>query len=373
VTTTRRTGDALLAAAVVVLQLVSVLVEDGFAGERTVGAAAAVAVGASLLARRRLPLVPLAVAVGVIALANAGPASALPDSGGFLVALVIANYSGGAYLDGRAAVVGAILVAAAIPLAAREPGQPLVFGELVFIGVLVAAPWAVGRLIRARRVREVELERERDARAGAAVAEERARIARELHDVVAHAISVIVVQARGGRKLLATEPAETSAALDTIEVVAQQALGEMRRLLGLLRDDDAALALAPQPGLARVGELVERVRAAGLPVELCVEGDPADLPPGVDVSAYRIVQEALTNALKHAGDARARVTIRHAPGELELEVLDDGAGHANGDAPGHGLAGMRERVAVYGGKLEAGRRPEGGFALRARLPLGGPR
>ncbi|MGH2968311.1 MAG: sensor histidine kinase, partial [Solirubrobacteraceae bacterium] len=207
------------------------------------------------------------------------------------------------------------------------------------------------------------------AKAREAVVEERARIARELHDVVAHAISVIVLQARGGRRMLAEDPDDTRRALDAIEHAGAQALAEMRRLLGMLRQADDELALAPRPSLTRIDELVAQLAATGLPVAVTVEGEPLELPPGIDVSAYRIVQEALTNALKHAGPARAHVTLRYTPDELELVIVDDGAGTGNGGGSGHGLAGLRERVAVYGGELESGRRAEGGYALRARLPL----
>jgi signal transduction histidine kinase len=190
---------------------------------------------------------------------------------------------------------------------------------------------------------------------------------------VAHAISVIVLQARGGRKVLDAEPEEARQALDAIERTAAQALGEMRRLLGLLRESDEEAALAPQPSLARLDELAAQVSAAGLQVELSIEGGPVELPPGVDLSAYRIVQEALTNALKHAGPATARVTVRYGEDGLDLEVSDDGVGSANGHAPGHGLTGIRERVAVFGGDVESGERADGGFAVRARLPYSNAR
>ena len=202
------------------------------------------------------------------------------------------------------------------------------------------------------------------------MAEERTRIARELHDVVAHAISVIVLQAKGGRRLLDSDPAETRVALDAIVESGEQALGEMRRLLGMLRRSDAEIAMAPLPSLRHLGLLAEQVSGAGLPVELDVVGEPAPLPPGVDLSAYRIVQEALTNALKHAGPARARVVVRYGARELELEITDTGRGAAAGNGGGHGLVGMRERAQLFGGQVEGGTRPEGGFAVRARLPLG---
>ena len=175
--------------------------------------------------------------------------------------------------------------------------------------------------------------------------------------------------------MLDAEPAEARGAFDTIERTGQEALGEMRRLLGLLRESEDEPALAPQPTLARLEELVQQVRDAGLPVELAIEGEPTELPPGVDLSAYRIVQEALTNALKHAGPANARVTVRYADDNLELEIADDGSGSAagNGDGGGHGLVGIEERVAMLGGELETGEGPTGGYAVRARLPYASER
>jgi signal transduction histidine kinase len=224
-------------------------------------------------------------------------------------------------------------------------------------------------VFRLRSEREQLLVDEHEGRTAEAIADERARIARELHDVVAHAISVIVLQARGGRRMLGEHPEETRSALDAIERAGEQALGEMRRLLGMLRDTDERMALAPQPGLGRLEELAAEVGTAGLPVDVRVEGEPVDLPPGVDVSAYRIVQEALTNSLKHAGPARATVVVRYIPDALEVEVMDDGRGNGAGVGSGHGLAGIRERVGAYGGDLEAGAHPEGGFRVRARLKL----
>jgi len=184
---------------------------------------------------------------------------------------------------------------------------------------------------------------------------------------------VIVVQARGGRRSLATQPEDAREAFDSIEATGREALAEMRRLLGMLRRGDEELALAPQPSLRHLGTLVAQIREAGLPVEVLVEGEAAALPPGVDLSAYRIVQEALTNALKHAGPATARVVVRYGAEDLEVDVLDTGRRPAGGDGVGHGLLGMRERVTLFGGELEAGHRREGGFAVRARLPLASER
>ncbi len=239
-------------------------------------------------------------------------------------------------------------------------------GNAIFFLAIFGGLWLAGRAIRRRRQRERELIVERDEGARAAVAEERARIARELHDVVAHAISVIVLQARGARH---ADGAERDAALDAIESTGAKALAEMRRLLQILRDDGEGADLAPQPSVLALGQLVSQVRDAGLPVDLHVEGQPRELPPGVDVSAYRIVQEALTNTLRHAGPARAEVRVRYATDGLELEISDTGQGSAAANGGGHGLTGMRERVAVFGGKLESGPREGGGFSVRARLPL----
>ncbi|MGZ6673991.1 MAG: sensor histidine kinase, partial [Solirubrobacteraceae bacterium] len=215
------------------------------------------------------------------------------------------------------------------------------------------------------------LEREHELRANEAVAEERARIARELHDLVAHNVSVMVVQAGAERHALGPEQESTREALTSIEQAGRQALVEARRLLGMLRRKDDGSELEPQPSVEHIDVLVEQIERAGLPVTLAVEGEQAPLPAGVDLCAYRIVQEGLTNALKHAGPAHAEVVLRYEPRALDVEVRDDGRGpaRANGDGAGHGLIGMRERVALYGGALEAGARDGGGFAIHAHLPL----
>jgi signal transduction histidine kinase len=362
-----RHRDTLLAGGVALFYCIEIATESGFAGDRPVSFAAALAFAASLAVRRRMPLLAMLAGVGIIEVSNLG-APSLAETGTFLFGFVFALYSCGRYAYGRQAIAGGALTLVAIPLAAIEPGDPVTFTDFAFFVMFFGGPWALGRLLRQR-------EHERDLKAREAVAAERARIARDLHDVVAHAIGVMVLQTRGGRRMLDTDPADTRAALDAIEHAGEQALGEMRRLLGVLRSGEAEQALAPQPSLERLDELAAGLTATGLPVHVSVEGEPIGLPPGIDVCAYRIVQEALTNALKHAGPAHARVTVRYAPSDLELEVLDDGRGNGSGggSGSGHGLAGIRERVAVYGGALEAGRLPEGGYALRARLPLGEPR
>jgi signal transduction histidine kinase len=219
----------------------------------------------------------------------------------------------------------------------------------------------------------VALEREQRQHELNAVAEERSRIARELHDVVAHNVGLMVVQAQGAQRVLDRDPQRARQALETIERTGRAALGDMRGSLGALRKPESDAPLAPQPRIESLGALVEQARRSGLEVELVTEGDPAPLAAGVDLSVYRIVQEALTNTLKHAGPVHARVKVRYAGDELELEISDDGApgqprrsGVTEG---GHGLVGMRERVALYGGQLHADQRPEGGFIVRASLPL----
>jgi signal transduction histidine kinase len=238
--------------------------------------------------------------------------------------------------------------------------------------VFLVAPWLVGRALHGRTreaaelgERAARLEREHEL----AVAEERGRIARELHDVIAHSLSVIVVQAGAGERVVDADPSRAGDAFRSIQQVGRQALVEMSRLVGVLREGGEEVGLEPQPGLDRLEDLVEHTRQAGVPVELTVEGDARTLPAGLDLSAYRIVQEALTNARKHAQGARVAVAVRYTDSAVELEIVDDGS-HVNGAVGGgHGLIGMRERAAVFGGTFEAGPRRDGGFAVRITLPL----
>ena len=242
-------------------------------------------------------------------------------------------------------------------------------GEIEFTVVTLVVMFLVRRVLGDRERRAQIAERERDLVAREAVVEERARIARELHDVIAHNVSMMVVQAGAERRVLDGTNGSTREVLQTIEQIGRSALTEMRRLVGMLRSDRDE-PLAPQPGVADVPRLVAQVRDAGLPVELHVEGERRELPVGIDLSAYRIVQEALTNALKHAGDARATVRVRYGVDSLELETVDDGpGGTAGAGGAGHGLVGMQERVALYGGRFDASRAPGGGFAVRALLPI----
>jgi signal transduction histidine kinase len=269
----------------------------------------------------------------------------------------------GAYVPkhlGRWAVVGAF-----VALVVHQ------YEDVIVLGPLMAGVFAGGRLMQSREQLAAALQAERAHAERYAVAEERARIARELHDVVGHAIAVLTVQAGAERISLGETLPETTRVLEQIEVTGRQTLQEMRRLLGVLRAEEDEAFLSPQPGLDQVDALAERVARSGVRVDVRVEGEPVPLPPGVDISAYRIVQEALTNVLKHAAASAAEIRIAHADRAVEIEVTDNGSARplASGAAAGgHGLTGMRERVELYGGSLEAGPRVDGGWRLLARLP-----
>jgi signal transduction histidine kinase len=274
----------------------------------------------------------------------------------------------------KAGIGLAVVLGGAAIIVYKIPGHPT--SELVFIPVEFAIGWLAGFALRERseqaeaaEMRATLAERERDAAARIAVAEERARIARELHDIVAHAVSVMVLQVGAVRHKLPQALEEDRDALNRVEQAGRTALAEMRRLLGAMRRDGDGLDLAPQPGLDGLDSLLKDVGRAGLPVRLHVDGDPFSVPRAIDLSAYRIVQEGLTNALKHAHASQADVTVRYRPDELEVEVVDDGAGPERNDGLGHGLVGIRERVTIYGGEMNAGTAPTGGFVLNVRLPL----
>jgi signal transduction histidine kinase len=322
---------------------------------------------------------PMLAAV-VVLVANALCAyAAAPHQAAFqpFIALTLVFYSVGSQYEGRLVAPIALAVAAA-PLFAVAVVHGQSAGNAVPNYIWLTAAWFVGRTIRSWREKSASLERanhelaaQRELQAQAAVAVERGRIARELHDVVAHNVSMMVVQAGAAARILEGDQKDVSAALDAIAHTGRQTVDEMRTLLGVLRHQDDRAALKPQPGLADLAQLVDGVRAAGLPVSLSIEGTPRELPQAADLSAYRIVQEALTNSLKHAGPASADVVVRYEPGEVSLEIRDTGTGRAraaNGTS-GHGLVGMRERVAMFGGELDASPQPGGGFTVRARLPV----
>jgi signal transduction histidine kinase len=374
--------DALLAAGLSALVVASAVhPAPGFRSGGPLGLALAVLMAGPLAWRRTHPWAVLTVTLAGFAASSllgfGGAASVGP------VGSLVALYTVALQAPARRSLVGlgvaqVVAVGAAVALAGHS-GEPVRIDLVATVLGLVAAAWGLGaghRRLRhdARRLAEVagQLRRQQEANAHHAVLAERARIARELHDVVAHHISVIAVQANATRALLRASPAEADAGLRFIHTTSRDALGEMRRLIGILeRGSPPSDELAPQPSVAQLAALVERANQAGLPATLVVEGEPRPLPAGLDLSAYRIVQEALTNAMRHAGPAQATVTIRYARDRIDVQVVDDGHGHSEvpgAAARGHGLLGMRERVAMFGGQFQAGPRPAGGFQVVAVLP-----
>ncbi len=329
----------------------------------------------TLLARRRYPFAGPAAYWLLAAGISFVDAQLLPFMQSFFVIGMAAAFLLGNVRDPLRSLIGLpIVLGCAVVLVYNIPGTTT--SELVFVPLEFGISWLGGYALRERsaqaeaaEVRATQAERDREAAARIAVAEERTRIARELHDVVAHAVSVMVLQVGAVRHQLPPSLKEDKDALGRVERAGRTALAEMRRLLGAMRRDGDDLELAPHPGVDRLDSLVEDVSRAGLPVRLHVDGDPFPLPRSIDLSAYRIVQEGLTNALKHAHASNAFVTFHYAPDELQIEVRDDGEGRSASDGLGHGLVGIRERVKIYGGEMTAGAAPEGGFVLGARLPL----
>jgi signal transduction histidine kinase len=363
------------------------LFDDGIPGPQLANAVLLLLVTIPLAWRRQVPTV-----VFGLVLASVGLQISLIDQTRSeqppiqeWVALLVVVYSLGAHAERRRAIV-----------AGAAGGVVFVGGDLVdlFSGgaaledtvpawFMLAAAYGVGFALRGQRIqstvlarRAERLDQEREQRARLAVAEERVRIARELHDIIGHTISVMVVQAQAGQRVLEGEQASAREALGSIETTGRQALVEMRGLLGMLRHEERALAPAPRPSLAHLNVLAERMREAGLPVDLLIEGETRPLPLGVDLSAYRIVQEALTNVLQHAGPARARVVVRYQPETIELDITDSGRGDGDGrgggsadeHGSGHGHIGMRERAALVGGSVEVGADGGRGYTVRATLP-----
>jgi signal transduction histidine kinase len=360
------TVDRLAAALLAVAAELWIWLGGDLSRHRLVGTLLAPAMTATVALRRRYPTL---VGAGVPVGGAFYHAFWNPQSVAYPIATFCALYALAAWATPRRFVAGTALVVAADPASSAASGGSL-HPPVTLYTVVVVVVMLLVRGVLADRERRIRLaERERVVAAREAVVEERGRIARELHDAVAHDVSLMVVQAGAERRLLDGAAGSTREVLETIEDIGRASLEEMRRLVGMLRSDEGD-PLAPQPGLDDLPGLVAHVRDAGLPVELDVEGEQRTLPAAIELSAYRIVQEALTNALKHAGEARATVRVRYESDSLELEVVDDGAG---GVAPvaggGHGLVGMRERVALYGGRFEAGRQPDGGFAVRVALPV----
>jgi signal transduction histidine kinase len=368
----RRRIDVAIAAAFVVVGEIELAVR--FEGGAWLPSAVLAGLAYGSLAWRRRQ--PLAVGAFMLAawLASDATGSDVQPLQTPLVAVLFVSYAMGAYTQGLAARLAPFVVA--IGMAAISASFAEVFTDYVFPTAFALLAWLAGRGVRTRtRLTEelheaaVRAQEAHEEEATRAAADERGRIAREMHDVVAHSVSVMVVQAGGARRILERDPARAVEAAATIEDTGRAALAEMRRLLGVLHHADER---APQPTLRDLDALVERTRAAGLPVDLTVEGEPRPLPPGKDLAAYRVVQEALTNAIKHAGAAPTEVTVRWEPAHLELEIVDRGDPATNGSDGGHGLVGMKERMRLYEGSVRAGRRVGGGFEVVARMPLSRP-
>jgi len=293
------------------------------------------------------------------------------------LAIIVALFALASYTDGRPLAVGTVFSGGVVlggEAAGAIAGQGIgnVFGAIL----IFAVSWVMGRMVRQHRenasgqqVRADRLEKEQEERTRRAAELERSRIARELHDVVAHGLSMIVVQAAAERRVLKPGQESTGAVLEAIEHSGRQAMTELRRLLGVLRRDDGPISLSPQPGLSRLPELVAELAESGVAVQVSTMGDVSRLPPGLDLSVYRIIQESLTNVLKHAHASRADVQVHCRPQSLEIDVLDDGIGGSPAPGDGFGLIGMRERVAVYGGSVHAGRAEGGGYQVHAVLPF----
>jgi len=351
---------------------VAILIESGFTGYESLQPAVLLTT-VPLIWRRRYPLLAFGLAVMGAVLSNSAPFVGL-------TCIVIAAYSVSVYSN---EVLYALLVligtATAVVIRYGDGAMPSIPGSYGPF-LLLLPVWLVGQQVRARQVRAdaseskaMRLEREQDAATRAAIAEERGRVARELHDVVAHSVSVMLVQAGAARHVLATAPDQAREALLAVESSGREAMAELRHLVGVLHEDGAGGALAPQPGADGIEPLIRRVREAGLPVTLWIEGEPFPLSPGLNLALYRIVQEALTNALKYSGMAKTSVVLEYREAELKVAILDEGTGMApsDGTSQGRGLIVMQDRVALYGGTFEAGPRLTRGFAVRAWLPLAG--
>lgn len=318
---------------------------------------------APLALRRRAPLAVLAVVSSMTALI-----AIVGDAVSAEAALALAVYSAAAHRPWRQVETIALPISVVGALVALLQAQHHGNAVEVLVGLLawVGFPLLLGRIVFNRRERILK---ERETATREALSDERARIARELHDVVAHAISVMVVQASAARVVVDHDPAAAKDAIRKVEETGRVGLAEMRRLIGVLTDDATAPSTAPQPGLDQLDPLLTTMRDAGLPVEVVRTGTERPLPPGPDLTAYRVIQESLTNVLKHAGPAHARVGVRYLSDRLEIDVEDDGRGGVQPDGIGHGLLGMRERVATFGGTFETSRRPGGGFAVHAEIPI----
>jgi signal transduction histidine kinase len=331
----------------------------------------------TLLGHRRVRFAaPAALWLLITALSFVDGRTVTEPTGVFLAGMAAAFLLGNVPNTVQARIGLAIVLGCAAIVVYNLPDRAA--SEFVFTPLLFAVAWLAGFALRERatqaeaaEARAVQAERDRETAARIAVAEERARIARELHDIVAHAVSLMVLQVGAVRHKMPESARQDHDALQNVEQVGRAALAEMRTMLGAMRRDSDPVELAPQPGLGDVDALLTDVRAAGLPVRMQIEGEPLVLPRAIDLSAYRIVQEGLTNSLKHAGAHQANVALRYGANEVQVEVRDDGRGPSADDGLGHGLIGINERVKIYGGDMKVGPASGGGFVLRARLPLNG--
>jgi signal transduction histidine kinase len=365
----KRQRDWVVAAVLAAASLLQISLTPGPVRQQVLGSIFAVATCATVAFRQRYPATAGVTAQGLMALDFLTWHDLA--AGGWTIAWFCSLYGLAVWASRWRFAAGAAFVGLTDLSPVGRDADPAHWSSTAvgFAVGTVVVMLLLRRIVGDRDSRARLAERERDVAAREAVVEERARIARELHDAVAHSVSMMVIQAGAERRVLGEGGGSTREVLQTIEQIGRGALTEMRRLVGMLRTDSAD-RLAPQPTLADLPMLMSQVREAGLPVEFTVDGQARQLPVGIELSAYRIVQEALTNALKHAGRAHAAVSVRYGPDSLELEIADDGAG-SPADVPGggHGLAGIRERVTLYGGKFDASARLGGGFAVRVLLPL----
>jgi signal transduction histidine kinase len=365
--------DALIALAFGVEASLEVLFWSPLAGSRLLAGFAVVALlVAGVALRRSHPFAAIALATGCLVVSNAIGPDMVDHMAGPIFGMLLVTFTAGTRLEGRRLLAGFLLAALVVALSWTVPSEDDDVPNLIFtITFFAGAPMLLGqmlvnrsRLNRALGEKARRAEAERREQAESAALEERTRIAGELHDVVAHALSAMTVQASAARRLSVRDPALARDAFMTVENTGREALAELRRLLGVLRKEDEELALAPQPRLAHVDALTRRAEAAGLPVRLLVSGSVRPLPAGVDLTAYRLVQEALGGARDAGRAGRAEVRIEYGDADVRVDVADDGAPR------GRRLLGMRERVAVYGGELAAAPEPDGGWRVSARLPLG---
>ena len=366
--TSRRAIAALAPALAAIGAELALLLDDGS------GSAAAITLtvgsGGALTLRRSQPTavlaVTLAAAIGIVAVGET-PAGLIPLIALYTAASACERRTSLAALVPTAAVLAGLSVATG---AAEDRSASLIAVNAIAAGVLAAGVWALGASTQSRRERAAGLAREREQQARMALQDERTAIARELHDIVAHSVSVMLIGVRGAREVLRASPDDADDTLARVEATGDQSLAELQRLLALMRRPTDAIEHRPQPSLADLDDLIAEYRQAGLPVHWEVHGSPRPLPGGVELSVYRIVQEALTNVLRHTRPTRVAVTLAFGSARLDLEVTDDGAPGDDGAGRGHGIVGMQERVALLGGKLETGRLEDGGFRVLARLPLG---